>query len=154
MDKNTETSGNLVIHGQYIKDLSFENPKAPAAFQMEREPSFEIGIDVTTNAVGENLYEVALNLVIKAMHDADPIFVTELQYAGVFTVEGASNEELEKVLLVHCASILFPFARRIISDVTRDGGYPPVSLHPVDFLGLYAQKKQLEAAAPPANSNN
>lgn len=149
-----EAQGSLVIHGQYIKDLSFENPKAPGAFQMEREPSFEIGIDVTTSVVGEKLYEVVLSFGIKAMDEKEPIFVTELQYAGVFGVDMESTEELEKALLVHCASILFPFARRIISDVTRDGGYPPVSLHPVDFLGLYMQKKQLEAAEPPANSNN
>ncbi len=149
-----EAKGSLVIHGQYIKDLSFENPKAPASFQMEREPTFDIGIDVTTNTIGEHLYEVVLKFVVRAMQDKDPVFVTELEYAGVFSVETEDKEELEKALLVQCAAILFPFARRIIADTTRDGGYPPISLHPVDFFGLYLQKKQLEAAEPPANSNN
>ncbi len=156
MEANTEVKGSLIIHGQYVKDLSFENPKAPAAFQMEREPNFEIGIDVKTGVIGEKLYEVVLNFVVKAQNESDVIFITELEYAGIFGIEAQSEEELEKILLVQCASLLFPFARKIISDVTRDGGYPPVSLHPVDFMGLYLQKKQLEQSQsiPPANSNN
>jgi preprotein translocase subunit SecB len=151
---NMETNETLIIHGQYIKDLSFENPNAPTSFQMEQEPAFEIGIDVNTAGVGENIYEVSLNLVVKALQDTQAIFIVELKYAGIFTVIMPSPEDLEKALLVQCASILFPFARRIISDVTRDGGYPPVSLHPVDFLGLFMQKKQSESEAPPANTNH
>jgi preprotein translocase subunit SecB len=149
-----ESKGNLVIHGQYIKDLSFENPKAPGSFQMESEPTFDIGIDINTGSIGENLYEVVLKFAVKALQTQDPIFVTELEYAGVFSVDMQDKEELEKTLLVQCASILFPFARRIISDITRDGGYPPVSLHPIDFYGLYLQRKHLQEAEPPANSNN
>lgn len=143
----------LVVHGQYVKDLSFENPMAPESFQLNAEPAFEVGIDVKAVSVGENVYEVALEVDVKSSVESKPMFLASLTYAGVFTIHAENEEELEKILLVQCAGILFPFARRIISDVVRDGGYPPLLLHPVDFLGLYMHKKS-QPTPPPANLNN
>lgn len=149
-EQNTQT---LVVHGQYVKDLSFENPMAPESFQNQEEPTFEVSIDVKAGDVGTDVYEVVLQVEVKSAVKAKTMFVASLQYAGVFTIQAANEEDLERILLVQCPSILFPFGRRIVSDLVRDGGYPPLLLHPVDFLGLYLSKKS-QNPEPPANLNN
>lgn len=150
-----QPQGSFTIHGQYVKDLSFENPKAPFSFQIQEPPAFEISVDVKSAPLENKFFEVVLHIVTKAMHENEALFAISLDYAGLFQIEVEDNEELEKILLVHCSNMLYPFARRVISDMTRDGGYPAVSLNPIDFFHLYMQKKDVGATEvpPPANIN-
>ena len=149
-----KAQGTFIIHGQYIRDLSFENPKAPFSFQVEEQPGFEVSVDVKTRQIDENnVYEVVLNIITKAVVQNEPLFVIALEYAGIFQVETTGDSSLEKVLLVDCPNMLYPYARRIVSDATRDGGYPAVSLNPVDFLGLYLQKSASQNASQEAPAN-
>ena len=143
----------LVVNIQYVKDLSFEVPGAPQIFTTLRaQPSVAINLDVQARRVqdGQNVYEVSLVVRAEATDPAAttnggtaplPVFVAELTYAGVFTLNGLPDNAVEPVLLVECPRILFPFARNILSDVTRDGGFPPVLLQPIDFVALWQSRR-------------
>lgn len=140
---NTQNIRKISVNAQYIKDLSFENPHAPNSLIAKGEkPNIKIGVDVKVNPLQEKVFEV--NLVINASarskDDDKAIFLIEVNYAGVFTVD-VPQAEFEPVLMVYCPGILFPYARRIVSDTTRDGGFPPLMLDPVDFSALYHQHK-------------
>ncbi len=140
-DKKENHSKQISINAQYVKDLSFESPKSPASLTNKAErPNIDIGIDVLANKVGEDIYEVSLVLNAKAKKEEDVIFLAELTYAGVFTVRNIDTAQLEPALLVFCPTMLFPFARRVMADITRDGGFPPLMLDPIDFNHLYQQK--------------
>ena len=145
----------LVVNIQYVKDLSFEVPGAPQVFtQLKTSPQVNINLDVQARRVqdGQNIFEVALVIRAEA-HDTSgqgngqaqsvppTVFVAELTYAGVFTLNGLPENAVEPVLLVECPRILFPFARNILSDVTRDGGFPPVLLQPIDFVALWQARR-------------
>ncbi len=151
----------LVVNIQYVKDLSFEVPGAPAIFtQLRAQPQVNINLDVQARRVteGQSVFEVSLIIRAEA-HDTSPqangqvpavpptVFVAELTYAGVFTLNGLPDNAVEPVLLVECPRVLFPFARNILSDVTRDGGFPPVLLQPIDFVALW-QSRRNQAGAP------
>ena len=138
---------------QYTRDLSFEVPGAPEIFVSLREqPRVDIALDVQARAVqGQaNVYEVSLQVRADAKAGETPCFIAELAYCGVFTVN-VPQEHLEPVLLVECPRLLFPFARNILADVTRDGGFPPVMLAPIDFVALWQSRRQ--AAAAPVAGN-
>ena len=136
----------LVVNGQYIKDLSFEVPGAPGIFsQLTSPPEIPINVDIRVTRLGDNVYEVVLHLKVDAHLGDKPVFITELDYAGVFTVN-APEEHIEPLLTIEAARLLFPFARNIIADVTRDGGLPPLMLQPVDFVGIYRQRVEARAA--------
>lgn len=150
------TQQPLVVNIQYVKDLSFEVPGAPQIFsQLRSQPQVNINLDVQARRVqdGQSVYEVAIMIRAEA-HDTagqtngqaaavpPTVFVAELTYAGVFTLNGLPENAVEPVLLVECPRILFPFARNILSDVTRDGGFPPVLLQPIDFVALWQQRRQ------------
>jgi preprotein translocase subunit SecB len=154
----------LVVNIQYVKDLSFEVPGAPAIYSTLRtQPQVNINLDVQARRLHDDqgIYEVSL--IIKAdAHDpsqAQPangqaatgpvIFLAELTYSGIFTLTGLPDNAFEPVLLVECPRILFPFARNILSDVTRDGGFPPVLLQPIDFVALWQARR---AQAPEGTS--
>ncbi|HVZ06385.1 protein-export chaperone SecB [Rhodopila sp.] len=153
----------LVVNIQYVKDLSFEVPGAPAIFTTLRsQPQVAINLDVQARRVtdGQNAFEVSIIIRAEA-HDnanqgdaahmpAPTVFVAELTYAGVFTLSGLPENAIEPVLLVECPRILFPFARNILADVTRDGGFPPVLLQPIDFVALW-QARRNQAGAPVPN---
>jgi preprotein translocase subunit SecB len=154
----------LVVNIQYVKDLSFEVPGAPQIFsQLRSQPQVNINLDVQARRVqdGQNVYEVAIIIRAEA-HDTThqgngqapavppTVFVAELTYAGVFTLNGLPENAVEPVLLVECPRILFPFARNILSDVTRDGGFPPVLLQPIDFVALWQQRRQQGQASAAA----
>lgn len=152
----------LVVNIQYIKDLSFEVPGAPAVFTTLRAaPRVDINLDVQARRVtdGQDIFEVGLQIRAEA-HDPNGkpgesrVFLAELVYAGVFTLSGLPAETVEPVLLVECPRILFPFARNILADITRDGGFPPVLVQPIDFLALWQSRRQqgAAAAAPVANA--
>jgi len=145
----------LVVNIQYVKDLSFEVPGAPQIFsQIRAQPQVSINLDVQARRVqeGQSVFEVAIMIRAEA-HDGTPqangkeatpaptVFVAELTYAGVFTLNGLPDNAIEPVLLVECPRILFPFARNILSDVTRDGGFPPVLLQPIDFVALWQSRR-------------
>jgi len=129
------------ILGQYLKDLSFENPNAPASLNPEGEgPNIDISVNVNANVLGENTYEVELALQAKATTGDQTVFAVELLYAGVFQIENFPEDNLQPLILIECPRMLFPFARQILASASRDGGYPPLLLDPIDFAGLYQQK--------------
>ena len=141
------------ILGQYLKDLSFENPNAPASLNPEGEgPNIEISVNVNANILAENTYEVELALQAKAMNGDQAVFATELLYAGVFQVENFPEENLQPLILIECPRLLFPFARQILASATRDGGFPPLLLEPIDFAALY-QQKMAEGAEGEGDTN-
>lgn len=129
------------ILGQYLKDLSFENPNAPASLNPEGEgPNIDISVNVNANVLGDNTYEVELAIQAKATRGDDTVFAAELLYAGVFQIENFPEENLQPMILIECPRMLFPFARQILAAATRDGGFPPLLLDPIDFAGLFQQK--------------
>ncbi|MEQ8334867.1 protein-export chaperone SecB [Nisaea sp.] len=135
----------MTVQAQYIKDLSFENPKAPLSLRADIRPDIEIGVDVRAERMADNVFEVVLLLNVNGVHEGDKIFIVELSYAGVFQFENLRPDQLEYVLMVECARLLFPFARQIIGQVTSDGGFPPLHIQPIDFLGVF-QKNELTRA--------
>ena len=144
----------LVVNIQYIKDLSFEVPNAPAVYSTLRsQPNVAINLDVNARRLqeGEDVFEVTLQIKAEATdpqagangNGAGPasVFIVELAYAGVFTLTGVPENAVEPVLLVECPRLLFPYARNILSDTTRDGGFPPVLLQPIDFVALWQSRR-------------
>lgn len=129
----------LSIRGQYVKDLSFENPRAPLSLQEARAPTIELAVSVNGRPLGGDDHEVELNLTAKATEGEQVAFIAELCYAGIFHIEGFASEQMRPLLMIECPRLLFPFARRILADCTRDGGYPPLMLDPIDFVALYQQ---------------
>ncbi len=146
-----EAAPSVAISGQYVKDLSFENPNAPMSLAVQKEaPKIDISLNIEAKGLKEDTYEVALQITAKATSEEKPLFVIELSYAGVFTLTNVNAEQKELVLLIHCPTILFPFARRVLADASRDGGFQPLMLEPIDFATLYQQRKAQEAA--PSNA--
>lgn len=141
--------GPLVLNLQYTKDLSFEVPGAPEIFATLREqPRVDLQLDVQARPIqeGGNIFEVSLQIRADAQADNRPCFIAELVYCGIFTIT-VPQEQLEPVLLVECPRLLFPFARNILADVTRDGGFPPVMLSPIDFVALWQSRRGAAATA-------
>ena len=140
--------GQPGIHvlGQYIKDLSFENPLAPGSLSAgEGSPELNVNVNVNAKRISETDVEVELKLEATARRETRPLFITEVTYAGVFQLQNVPSEHLQPIMLIECPRLLFPFARQILADATRQGGFPPLLIDPVDFAALYRQK--LEAAA-------
>lgn len=144
----------LIVRGQYVKDLSFENPGAPQSLvNMSQAPSVDVNVNVTVNPVQGNDFEVVLTLNASAANEGKPVFVVELSYAGVFTLSPSVPEEHKgPVLLIECPRLLFPFARAIVADATREGGFPPLMLQPIDFVAIYQQQAQNAQQPSPANA--
>jgi preprotein translocase subunit SecB len=150
---NGQPAAPLQLNLQYTKDLSFEVPGAPEIYiQLKEQPRVDLSLDVQARPVqgGQNVYEVSLQIRADAKAGTTACFIAELSYCGVFTVN-VPQEHLEPVLLVECPRLLFPFARNILADVTRDGGFPPVMLAPIDFVALWQSRRQ--AAAAPVAGN-
>ncbi len=139
----TNNAPSVVINGQYIKDYSFESPNAPVSLaQQSTQPKVEVNLNLEAAAMPENVYEIVLQITVKASNEERVLFVTELSYAGLFTLTNIPEDQKELVILIHCPTILFPFARRILADGTRDGGFQPLMLDPIDFAALYQQRKE------------
>lgn len=139
----------IVVNNQYIKDFSFESPNSPQIFStLDRLPDVNIGINVKTKTIAENSYEVLLSLKLEAKAGEHIAFITELVYGGIFLVPPTSEESLRFILLVEAPKLLFPFARSIISNVVRDGGFPQLLINPIDFVSLYNQQKEQISSAP------
>jgi preprotein translocase subunit SecB len=133
------------ILAQFVRDFSFENPRAPDALRAAAvQPQIDLGVEMNARGRDDGLYEVDLKLSARAAREDGPLFVVELLYGGVFQIGGVSPEDIEPVLLIECPRYLFPFARRIIADITSEGGFPPFLLDPIDFAGVYAARKAEE----------
>lgn len=130
------------ILGQYIKDLSFENPTPAQTIQKlaTEQPTMNINVNLNAQQVGEGLYEVDLKITATAKSNEETAFIADLLYSGLFGIKGLPEDQLQPFLMVEAPRQIFPFARRILSDVTRDGGFPPLMLEPIDFAGLYHQQ--------------
>ena len=136
----------LNVLAQYTKDLSFENPNAPASLgQQQQQPAINIQINVGANALAENDFEVVLSIEGKAETGGSVMFSFELAYAGVFRIQNVPKENLHPLVMIECPRLLFPFAREIIATSVRDGGFPPLMLDPVDFVSLYRQNMARQA---------
>jgi preprotein translocase subunit SecB len=134
------------VLAQYVKDLSFENPNAPAVYQWQGQPQMDVQFNIGTQIVGEGVHEVVLKVEIGAQGNEGVAFRIELLYAGLFALKNIPAEQLQPFLLAEAPRILFPFARRIIADASVDGGFPPLLLDPIDFAGLYMQSAAREQA--------
>lgn len=129
------TPVRVQIVGQYVKDLSFENPGAPT--NMAVRPQIDLGVDLQARRLDAERFEVELKLRVSAKADEKPLFLLELAYGGLFMIQNAPEEILQQVLLIDGPHLLFPFARRIVADAVRDGGMPPLMIEPIDFASLY-----------------
>jgi preprotein translocase subunit SecB len=144
--EGTPSLPNLQVVGQYIKDLSFENPGAPSG--LTQRPEIEFGIDVQAKRGDEMHFEVELKLRVHAKSEGRQLFLMELSYAGLFRLQNIPEEAMQPILLIQAPHMLFPFARRIVADVVRDGGMPPLMIEPIDFVALY-QAKMGQSGQPP-----
>ena len=133
----TSQSAMFTINAQYVKDLSFENPNIPGLIQLETEPSVDMNIDVKGTKLDGDLYEVTLTLTCKGNSGDVALFVAELSYASLVSLNNVPDEQIQRLLVVDCPTLMFPFARNIIAEVTRDGGYPPILMQIVDFNAIF-----------------
>ncbi|HEY5049036.1 MAG TPA: protein-export chaperone SecB [Rhizomicrobium sp.] len=129
----------IQILGQYVKDLSFENPAAPMANTTSR-PEIDLGVDLQARPLDKDRFEVELKLRVSAKADGKPLFMLELVYAGLILVQSAPADYLTQILLIDVPHLIFPFARRIVADAIRDGGMPPLMIEPIDFAAIYRAK--------------
>jgi preprotein translocase subunit SecB len=143
-----DTAPAAGVISQYVKDLSFENPNAPAIYQSQVAPAIDVQFNIGSGQVGEDVYEVVLKIEVKAQAESQTAFLVDLSYAGLFGLRNIPADQLDAFLLGEAPRILFPFARRVLADAVRDGGFPPLMLEPIDFGGIYmAQRAQQQSLA-------
>jgi preprotein translocase subunit SecB len=131
------------VAGQYIKDLSFENPNVRKLIDGAREqPTLRVEVNVNATKMTDKVFESAIQFKAQATANAVVIYDLELTYAGLFEIQAMPQQALEPFLLINCPSLLFPFLRRLVADLTREGGFPPLLLDPIDFAALFMQRKQ------------
>ena len=145
-----ENKPNLQIIGQYIKDLSFENPGAPAV--LGANPEMDLGVDLQAKPAGTDLFEVVLSLRIRANFEGKPLFILELAYAALIRMQNIPEDAVQRMLLIQTPYLMYPFARRILSDMVRDGGMPPLMIEPIDFMALYQARIAQAAGQAPMGS--
>jgi preprotein translocase subunit SecB len=131
---------------QYVKDLSFENPNAPAIFQVQAAPQIDVQFNIGTAQVGEEVHEVVLRVDVRAETEGQVAFIVELTYAGLFGLRNIPAEHVQPFLLAEAPRLLFPFARRVLADAVRDGGFQPLLLEPIDFAAIYMQQAEAQQA--------
>jgi preprotein translocase subunit SecB len=146
LGNGTDDAPQVGIITQYAKDLSFENPNAPAVYQWQGQPQIDVNFNIAANVIGDDLHEVVLHIEVKATAADKIAFQVELAYAGLFAIRNVPQNDLQPFLLAEAPRLLFPFARRLVADVVRDGGFPPLMLEPIDFNGLYLQQMELQQA--------
>lgn len=140
----------LQILTQYVRDLSFENIAAQKGLVSDGKPDIRVQVNIDAQQRPADRYEVVLKLKIESKLTDAPVFILEVDYAGLFMIQNVPAEQLHPLLMIECPRLIFPFLRRIVSDVTRDGGYPPLNLDQVDFLALYrAELARRQAAEKP-----
>ncbi|MEO7248173.1 MAG: protein-export chaperone SecB [Novosphingobium sp.] len=150
-----DTSPAAGIVSQYIKDLSVENPNAPASFQWTEAPEIDVQFNIASKQVEGELHEVELKISLNSKCDAGTAFIIELSYCGLIGMRGLEPEQMHMFTYAEAPRLLFPYARRVISDAVRDAGFPPFMLEPIDFNGLYLQQlasRQESAVGEPAGT--
>lgn len=139
------------IISQYVKDMSVENPNAPACFQWQEQPNIDLQFNIAANQVNEEVHEVELKVTVTAKAEQGNFYIVELAYCGLVGMRNLPEDQAHAFLYAEAPRILFPFARRVIADAVRDAGFAPLMLDPIDFNGLYIQqlqqRRQQEAAA-------
>lgn len=142
----------LTVHAQYVKDLSFENPRSPHSLMEQGQPQLGLNVLVKTRQLEGSTYEVALVVEADAKTDkGEVVFMLELIYGGVFTLGEVPQEAVGPLLLIECPRLLFPFARAVVANTTREAGFPPLQIAPVDFAALYRQQLE-QAGSPPVGT--
>ncbi len=153
----TNSAPSFSLIGQYIRDMSFENPGAPGSIMLGGpSPNFSVGINVGVKKQADDLYAVEITLNAKADREKNVLFNVELIYGGVFRMQNIPESDLAPLLLVECPRLIFPFARQVLATITQQGGFPPLMMEPVDFNAIYRQNlKQLQDAQanPPPVTN-
>ncbi|TVQ35922.1 MAG: protein-export chaperone SecB [Geminicoccaceae bacterium] len=144
----------LSIVAQYVKDLSFENPRAPMGMQANERPEIQIKVDSRGRQMEAERFEVELIINVEAKAGGEPLFVCELTYGGLFLIANVPQDAVQPVLMIECPRLLFPFARRVIADATRDGGFPPLMIDPIDFVALYRRRVAEAQAQAQAGAGN
>ncbi|MDG1436301.1 MAG: protein-export chaperone SecB [Rickettsiaceae bacterium] len=141
-----EKNPHISVSAQYVKDFSFENPNAPASLVAPKSaPQIELSLDLNVQNLPEkDYYEVEISISAKASTEETTMFLVDLKYAGVFCLTNIPEEQIQMLLAVHCPSIIFPYARKIVADVTQDGGFQPLMIDPIDFGVLYNKKMSEE----------
>lgn len=154
---NPQDLPQMRIMTQYIKDLSFENPGAPQTMRVgQAQPNIDLNIDVQARGIEDDQYEVSIIMSAHAKRGEETVFICELNYCGLFELKNFDDASRQPMLLVECPRIIFPFARRVFADASRDGGFPPLMLEPIDFAGLYRQqlaKQQAASGQQPPNGD-
>ncbi|MES2754024.1 MAG: protein-export chaperone SecB [Pseudomonadota bacterium] len=143
-----DTSPAAGVISQYVKDLSFENPNAPAIYQGGSPPELDVQFNIGANTVSDEIHEVVLKIDVKAEIDGQVAFVVDLSYAGLFGLRNIPAEHVQPFLLGEAPRIIFPFARRVLADAIRDGGFQPLLLEPIDFNALYLQQAEAAGQGP------
>jgi preprotein translocase subunit SecB len=147
-EQPADTRPAIALRAQYVKDLSFENPRAPASlFSLREPPAMEVSINLGAQRLDENVFEVTIQMAIRATAEKTTVFLTDLVYAGIVELRNIPAEQVELAIYVQGAQLIFPFARRVISDVTRDGGFPGLQLEPVDFYAMYMEQRSKVSGA-------
>jgi preprotein translocase subunit SecB len=143
----------ISIQAQYVRDMSFENVAVQKGEgRMDAKPEIQVGVNLDAKKRKDDQYEVILKINATAKHGDSVMFIAELEYAGVFKIGNVPEAQLHPFLLIECPRMLFPFARRIMADMSRDGGYPPLMLDMVDFAGIYRAEVERRRAAAAAEA--
>lgn len=139
----------LTMHGQYIKDMSFENPRAPQSLIEQKQPQLTLNVAVNTRQFDPRTFEVALSIEASAQTpEKEPLFMLELVYAGTVSLGEVPQEAVGPLLFIETPRLLFPFARAVVANATREAGFPPLNIAPVDFVALYRQQLESQGGAP------
>ena len=136
----TQTPPRMQMLGQFVKDMSFENVMMQKGLTPEGQPMFEVQVALDAKKLADDLYEVSTKVRVDSKHNDDVLFILEIDHAGRFKIENVPNEQLHPFLMIECPRHTFPYLRRVASDVTRDGGFPPMNLDNIDFVTLYRQE--------------
>lgn len=148
-DDTAPTAGMI---SQYVKDLSFENPNAPAIYQAQTAPGIDVQFNISAVQVGEDVHELTLKIEVRAESEGKTAFIVDLSYAGLFGFRNVPADQIQPFMLGEAPRLLFPFARRVLADAVRDGGFPPLMLEPIDFAQLYLQQAEAQAGTAQPNT--
>jgi preprotein translocase subunit SecB len=141
-----DTQPAAAILTQYVKDLSVENPNAPAVYQWQGNPQVDVQFNIGAEPVGDEVTEITLKVNIEAAAEQGSVYIVELAYCGLVGIRNVPEEQAHAFLFAEAPRILFPFARRVVADAVRDAGFPPLMIDPIDFNGLYLQQLQARRA--------
>lgn len=150
VDQSKATTSQFIIQRLYIKDSSYEAPKTPAIFRQEWSPEVNLDLQTKADILEPNTFEVVLTLTVTVKLGQDTAFIVEVRYAGIFTISAFPQEQMQAILKSYCPSILFPYAREVVTDMVTRGGFPPLYLAPINFDALYEQQIQAQQAQPAA----